>query len=396
MKIAVVVSRSYGPWDERSALLCHFVGALACVGRVDVLVGEGRARSTEADGALTREIFPAVPPVAGRLDALEFLVFGPRMSPRARCGCDDFADALLAEDVPAELEEAFVSALGGDSPALLEHLVASDYDLVVFAGVDTASAVAGVRVVAGRTPTMLLPLALPGPRLRLRSVRDVFGTVDRVVVSSAFEASLAASAGARRVVNVGTVLRVHDLAYRNEPALFDDRAVVVAGDWTSGRLSADFVFTVRRLNQDLGAGAFVRLVGPGWETLPDDVRATRVSSRLDVWRWMARCLAVWDPNPHALLGREVLEAMQYATPVITAAHGAAQEHAERGDGGLWYRTYSELLECIGALAGDDDLRKTLGAQGQAYAVANFADTDAYIARVAELVDEVVTTFDVDQ
>lgn len=382
MNIAVVVARSYAPWDERSNLLSHFVGALACVGHVDVLVGEGPARSTEIDGAVTREVFPAVPHRLGRLEALELLLFGPRVSSRVRCGCDAFADSVLASEIPQDLENALLSAFGGDSPELLDHLARTDYDLVVFAGADSASAVWGVRALAGRTPTVLLPLLVPGPRMWLRSVREVFASADRVVVSSSFEASLAVAAGAGDPVNIGNVLRVHDLAYRHEPIVFEEGVVVVAADWTHHPQVSDFAFTVRRLNEDLRGAASVRLVGPGWETLPGDVRAVHADSRSDVWRWMARCLAVWDPNPRSLFAREVIEAMQYATPVITASQGAGREHAERGNGGLWYRSYGELLACITTLARDDDLRKTLGVQGQTYAVANFADSTAYVERVA--------------
>lgn len=388
MRAAVVSSGDFGSWDERGALLSHFVGALACVADVDLLVANGPTRRTEPEGAATREVFPTRPPAPDRLRALELLAAGPQFSSRAPCGCTGSAQRALLDELPSAVEEELVSLAGGDSPALLDHLVSSSYDLVAFTGADTASTTQGLQALEGRAATLLLPLVRPGPRLSLQLVRDAFAKADLVVTASAFEASLAVDAGASRVTTIGSVLRVHELARRNEPLLFEDGAVVVARDWAAAPPTEDLLLTVRRLNRDL-ITTTIRLIGPGWRALPEDVRAPHVESRFDVWRWVARSMGLWDPEPGRLLSREVLEAMQYGTPVITPWDGAGREHAERGNGGLWYRTYDELLACIQALAGSDELVATLGAQGQAYSVRNFADTDAYVERVAGLVSELV-------
>ena len=385
MRAAVVSPIAFESWDERSAVLSRFIGGLACVADVDMLV-TGADRATEPYGAAQRLVFPVRPADRDRLRAVEMLVLGPRPSSREECGCLRAARAGLAQEVPRELEDELVSLGGGDSPDLVDHLVASDYDLVVFTRPDTAATVAGVEALAGRCPTLLLPLVFPGPRLSLESVRNVFTAVDAVAATSGFEASIAAEAGAENITVIGCVLRVHPLALRNEPMLFEERAVVYARDWNAEPPSDDLLFTVERLNRDLEGTAVVRLIGPGWELLPGALRAAHAESRLDVWRWVTRSVALWDPDPRRLLGREVLEAMQYGTPVVTSWHGAAQEHAERGNGGLWYRSYGELLACLEALADDADLRKTLSVQGRAYSSDNLADTDAYIDRVRRLVD----------
>lgn len=389
MRVAVVGCGDYPSWDDRSAILSHFVGALACIADVELLVGEGSQRRSDADGAATRETFPARPPDPGRLRALELLAFEPQSSARVPCDCMRRVHQDLVRDLPDEIGDELVVLSGGDSPALVEHLAASDYDLVVFTRPDTASTAGGLDAVCGRIPTLLLPLVQSGPRLLLPAVRRPFAVADCVAVTSAYEASIAAEAGASRITTIGSVLRVHPLAHRNEPVSFEDRAVVVVRDWARHPPGDELVLTVRRLNRDLDGSAIVRLIGPGWEILPADVRGTHADSRLDVWRWVARSIALWDPEPHRLLGREVLEAMQYGTPVVTSLHGAAQEHAAEGNGGLWYRTYDELRGCVEALATELDLRKALGAQGRAYAVQGFADTDAYIARVERLVVELV-------
>lgn len=389
MRIAVVGSGNFPAWDERSAILSHFVGALACVADVDLLVGEGPERRSDADGIATRETFPGRPPDPERLRALELLALEPQQSSRLACGCMRRVQRDLLRDLPDEVGDEFVVLSGGDSPELFDHLAASDYDLVVFTRADTASTVHGMAFVTGRLPTVLLPLVEPGPRWFLSTVRTAIAMADRVAAVSAYEANMAADAGAARVTSVGSVLRVHPLALRHEPVSFEDRAVVMVRDWATQPPSDDLVFTARRLNRDLDGTAVVRLIGPGWEALPADVRGTHADSRLDVWRWVARSIALWDPEPHRLLGREVLEAMQYGTPVVTGVHGAAHEHAEDGNGGLWYRTYDELRACVETLATEPHVRNALGAQGRAYAMQGFADTDAYIARIQRLVAELV-------
>jgi glycosyltransferase involved in cell wall biosynthesis len=96
-------------------------------------------------------------------------------------------------------------------------------------------------------------------------------------------------------------------------------------------------------------------------------------------------LAVIDPTPHRVIGQEVLEAMLLGIPVVVAANGdATREHADLGNGGLWYRFGDELLASIKLLL-DGHVASSLGEQGHSYATARFADTDTYVKRVAEVV-----------
>jgi glycosyltransferase involved in cell wall biosynthesis len=97
---------------------------------------------------------------------------------------------------------------------------------------------------------------------------------------------------------------------------------------------------------------------------------------------MSRAVAVLDPAPNRVVGQEVLEAMLLGAPVLVVADGGAtRQHAEVGNGGLWYRIEDELIASIRLLL-DQDLRSALGEQGRAYAENRFADPDTYVKRVS--------------
>ena len=95
-------------------------------------------------------------------------------------------------------------------------------------------------------------------------------------------------------------------------------------------------------------------------------------------------MAVLDPVPQRLVGRQVLEAFLYRVPVIVYARGgASREHAEAGNGGLWFRTDEELCATVRALL-DDELGQLLGEQGCSYAQHRHADTDTFVKNVAKV------------
>ncbi len=66
---------------------------------------------------------------------------------------------------------------------------------------------------------------------------------------------------------------------------------------------------------------------------------------------------------HETFGYVVLEAFAEKTPVIVRDLGALPELVEESGGGLVFRTNDELVEAIGKLASDDDLRTRLGCDG---------------------------------
>jgi glycosyltransferase involved in cell wall biosynthesis len=125
----------------------------------------------------------------------------------------------------------------------------------------------------------------------------------------------------------------------------------------------------------------MRAVGPGGPHLGDELAFGSGPSRMDAWRWFTKALAVFQPAPHLAVAALSAEAMAFGVPIVAPdTGGASRDYADDGDGGLWFRSYGELLGLAQALL-DADLRQTLGAQAERFASAHFADSGAYVERV---------------
>lgn len=102
---------------------------------------------------------------------------------------------------------------------------------------------------------------------------------------------------------------------------------------------------------------------------------------------MARAAAVVDPEPGRVLGLSVAEAMLLGAPVVVAADGeASREWAESGNGGLWYRSSSELRASLDLLL-SNGTGTHLGAQGRSWAERWFGDPGAFVERVLDAVGD---------
>jgi len=100
----------------------------------------------------------------------------------------------------------------------------------------------------------------------------------------------------------------------------------------------------------------------------------------DLGRLMAWSRMTVDLRPGPLFARRCVDSLLFGTPIIVPAGSRAQEHAQRGRGGLWYSSPGELMWCIEALF-DPDTRGALGKQGRAYAEEEYGSTDRFIERV---------------
>ncbi len=82
---------------------------------------------------------------------------------------------------------------------------------------------------------------------------------------------------------------------------------------------------------------------------------------------LSRCEALIMPSAFESLSVIVLEAWAMGRPVlVNAACKVLEGQCVRSQGGLFYRGYSEFAEALKRLAESSDLRRRLGAAGQAY------------------------------
>lgn len=382
MRIAVVAPGYGRLWDERHVIVRRLAGALACSAEVDVLL-PGIHREVTHDGAVRLLSFPATLPDDTRRRAWRKAMLGEHdlEGHDVRCRCLGVVGRFDA--LPRFAEEEVVRAEGGDSDELYQHLSTTSYDLVVLVGTESPAACFGARHVPPQTRVVLVPATLDDRTLPFTVHDAAFDRAERIIVWGETERAVIAAreADPDRVTALDFVVGVNRLATTTEPHDFEGQAyVVVANDWKR-------VPSVERLQwfgsrlEELDSRLRLRLVGPGAERFgPLGVRLT--SSKVDVWRWTSRGVCLFDPRPRQLLGLSTLEAMLFGVPVIVEAQsGAAREHAEAGDGGLWYRTDDEFFAAVEALL-DDDLRSALGEQGRSYAE-EFTDTDRFIKEVTE-------------
>jgi hypothetical protein len=375
VKAAVVASGYGNPWSEEHLLTRRLAGTLACLVDVDLLLPADR-RVVEHDGAVQILRFPATPVDPPRREAWRRAMFGVG---------GDLPPRRKARDLPDFAEEELLFSEGGYSPGLYEHLREGGYDLVVAVGHHSPAAYWGVGSLPDDQRIVLVPAASGPTTIGLRVHDSLFERAESILVCTKGEGdAVAARVGAdrpERIENIGFLVGVNSFARATEPHDYsDDSWIVIVGNWYESSAEAVSLWADELLEQH---GLSIRLLGPGAERYRRG--AARSASRLDIWRWMCRAVALFDPTPDRLLGRDVLEAMLYGTPVVVHAQGGAnRQHAEAADGGLWYRTKEEFLAVAGALR-DNEVRQALSIQARAYAEDNYSDPDRFIKRIAELV-----------
>ena len=97
----------------------------------------------------------------------------------------------------------------------------------------------------------------------------------------------------------------------------------------------------------------------------DNVRFLGRVSQGELARLYADATALLVPSVgYEVFGLVVLEAFAHGTPVVVNDLGALPELVEESGGGLVYRTQAELLDALGRLAADRELRDRLGEAGR--------------------------------
>ena len=79
-----------------------------------------------------------------------------------------------------------------------------------------------------------------------------------------------------------------------------------------------------------------------------------------------------------------MESLLLGTPVVVPEGTVAAEHAERSNGGLWYRDYGELFDAAKAIVDSPSLRASLSVQGREWAERVHGDHGRFSEQAARL------------
>jgi len=107
-------------------------------------------------------------------------------------------------------------------------------------------------------------------------------------------------------------------------------------------------------------------------------------SRPNLWKLLSHAVACLDLRPQGVVGRETLESLLLGTPVVVPEGTVAAEHAERSNGGLWYRDYRELFDAAKAIVDGPSLRAGLSEKGRDWAARVHGDQARFTEQVARL------------
>ena len=315
--------------------------------------------------------------------------FPTELNPRRARALLEASSSL--DTIPRFIQEEVARAEGGFSLELLEDLKKEAYDVVVFCGYKYASTVFGIHAVTSDTRVVLVPSAIDDPLFWLPTYDAVFKSSDRILVSTKSEQALVSrrlgGQNSGKIINVKFALRINQLSMETNPWGESGGSYIVA----SGNSLDDETY-----ERTVDLGALVTSEYPDVRVMivernPDRRRPhswlerRRLASRADLWRWSAKALAFLDAQPGRVIGRDALEAQMCGTPIIASRYGwATREHAEVGDGGLWFDLSSELLSCIDKLL-EPHVRDALANQGREYALSEYGDPDTFVKSVTEAI-----------
>ena len=298
-------------------------------------------------------------------------------------------------------------------PSLLEYLRRQhlQYDVLVFFTYLYAPTVLGLDIAPGRS--VLVPTAHDEPAARLEIFRDVFRRPAALCYLTTGEQRFVQQQFPSRplieeVVGVGVDIpqqqpypRMPPVSEPNQPAASDDSDEVAGREFPSHLLARGAVFRRRhRLYGPIilyggridpgkgceelfeyfasyvkeGGDATLALMGVKLMSLPEEpfVRFAGVLSDQERLQALEAATVVVCPSPYESLSLLALEAMSVGTPILANARSAVLvDHCVQSNGGLYYASRDEFVECLKLLVGDVRLRNAMGRSGRDYVRQNY-------------------------
>ena len=386
MRLAVVVQRYGAEIVGGSEYLCRLI-AEQLAGRHDVDVLTTCAR----DDGTWRNRYPEGD---DRIRGVTVRRFANERT-RDPASFDEYSDWIHHHDHSADDEAEWLKQQGPWCPGLQAYLEQHhrDYDALVFFDCLYAPTVLGLRVDPARS--ILVPVALDRPAMRLDLYREVFSRPAGIAYTTAVERGFLKrrfSIGARVEETVGCGVdlppsRLHEKP-PSEPsasplsargavfrrrhrlygpiALHDGRIEAGQGceellDYFGGHAESD------------GDTSLV-LMGLKLMPIPNalNLRFAGMLSEAERSEALEAATLVVAPSPAESLSLLALESFAVGTPVLANARSEVLvDHCQRSNAGLYYADRDEFQACLRLLVRDDDLRTAMGRQGRAYVRANY-------------------------
>lgn len=378
--IAVVTSSWGANWGEKQTAVRLLAGALALSCDISIVSLEDEARpqaDTEMDG-----IFPVhrVPSATPEPLLAEVLTAALARRPRIP-SLTPLSDVAARRLVQLEQRP---SEAAGDVLSRLRP------DVVLFAGLEGLPLLEPLSRSDWRPRLVVFPLAGPDRRLASAAAAAPLRAADAVVAVSGGERLALEEGGlaAPRLRELRLPFPVNEQAAASVLAgtsSFGPYVVVIAG-WHEDPASApapghDYI---RAVTGDVS----VAEVRHGRWLVSERGRHFRVrwpASRINLWRLMASAIATMDLRPPGPIGREVIESLLFATPVVVPAGSVAAEHAAASNGGLWYDSVGDGLEALAFFVGDAARASRFGEAGRKWAVREHGDTERFVAEATRAV-----------
>ena len=325
-----------------------------------------------------------------------------------------YSDWIYSHQHSRNDEMEWLKQQGPWSPALIEHLrrQQQQYDVLVFFTYLYAPTVLGLEIAPSRS--VLVPTAHDEPPIQLGIFRDVFSRPAAIVYNTDSEQRFVKSMFPNRplleeVAGVGVDLPQHN-PYPRMPDPPDEEGGDASEDTNESagtsvfpshltargavfrrrhRLHGPMVLYGGRIDpgkgcEELieyfnayvseGGDATLALMGIKMMSLPEDphVRFAGLLSDLERVQALEAATVVVCPSPYESLSLLALEALSVGTPILANARSEVLvEHCVRSNGGLFYATRDEFVECLKLLMGNPALRAAMGRNGREYVRRNY-------------------------
>lgn len=384
-RVAVVVSGWGSDWGERRATVRLVAGSLALDAEVVVVSLDDRAETAATE--LPRRRFDGIFPIHSAAAEVRRTAFARFV--RAGLEIRSGADGVLPEFAAKKLLEAY-SQPSSEALRMLDDL---QPDVVVLAGVETLWMARALPVGADRPRVVALPLLGTDQLLSSAALAPLAGAVDAVGTFSDAEHILSAKSIGNERPEI-----LHRLAASfpvNRPgaeagmagmATFGRYVLMISG-WPDDEHEGNHAPQHEYLRAAVGDVSVAEVRRGRWLVTERGRRydVPWVASRMNLWRLMARAVVTLDVRPGGPIGREAVESMLFATPVVVPAGSVAAEYAKAANGGLWYASTTEMVDQVRYLLERNEERQRFARAAQEWAEREHTDTGRMVTDVTRLV-----------